>query len=174
MEDKGPLYEATKELHHAVEATELGRKMACGDCTPEEYYYWLMMKKPIYRVLYEQEFSPAQFDNYLLLLDDIKDTLQLVRDVAVRVPTNSIKYANTLVSKDELHGAAYVLVGGNVMGGRIIRKKLPRHLSKRSYYYHDEVKVVKYVKTLRHNRNAIQSAIECFSALLEDCRLLYD
>ena len=119
MKSLGPLHEATRDLHHAVEMTALGRAMSEGRPTYAQYARWLAMKGALHCAV--DPFLP----------ESLRRSGHYFRDMAcigwiMPVPESIEALIADIEGLDQgdLAGLLYVLIGGNMMGGEVIRRRL--------------------------------------------------
>ena len=155
-----PLWEATRDLHHACEEHPVGAAMASGKPPLEWYADWLATLEAIHSiidpdmpsVLWRTDRLTADIDRLgiePLMLDVVKD------------------YAHRLVADPQIRaGAAYVLTGAHLMGGEIMRRRLEgyptAHLE-----WEDRSAAIAELKKMREDGDLAEPARACFQALLE-------
>lgn len=154
-----PLWEATRDLHHACEAHPVGAAMASGKPPREWYAGWVRALLQIHERV-DPFVSPV-----VRRCDNLRaDLAALGGD---QVPRNAAaqKYADSLDDESLRSGAAYVLTGAHLMGGEIMRRRLEgyptRHLE-----WDDRKTALAELGLLRQRPDVVGPARLCFGALL--------
>jgi len=152
------LYEATKDLHHACEQHDVGKRMVTGAVTPQEWANWLWS----FRVLHEVvDFTlPDHMARNALLSADLS---VLPRATPSRT---ALHFAASLVGADTT-GAAYVLHGAHRSGGRVLAPKMVKRglpTAHTSYLYADDVQA--WLGATRSAVEHTQQARDTFLCLL--------
>jgi hypothetical protein len=154
----GPLWESTRELHHACEKHEVGAAMASGQPPMGWYAKWLWGLREIHAVIDPHTSHPVR--RVLPLTEDI-----IATGVKPSMIMSATQYAETLNTEDSIHGAAYVMLGAGLMGGEVMRRRLQnypvRHLE-----WSDRPVALSILKEYRERSELAIPARECFSALL--------
>jgi len=154
-----PLWEATRDLHHACEQHPVGAAMASGSPPPEWYADWLGALEAIHRVV-----DPDLGDT-LWRADRLgADTRQL--GITPMNLQATQQYVDILQADPMARaGAGYVLTGAHLMGGEIMRRRLAgfptAHLE-----WDDRQAALAGLKKLREAEGVADSARACFQALL--------
>lgn len=154
----GPLWEATRDLHHACEAHPVGAAMSTGKPPVHWYGQWLRVLRTIHSVV-DPTLSPVLYR--VARID------QDLASLGVELPDNqaAIDYAVSLIKEPQIAGAAYVLTGAHLMGGEIMRRRLEgfptAHLE-----WDDRRKALDELKGLRSRDDIAEPARACFAALL--------
>lgn len=154
----GPLWEATRDLHHACEAHPVGAAMSSGNPPIHWYAQWLDALRTIHAVV--DPTLPA-------VLHRVERVERDTASMQLQVPRNTaaIAYADSLKTDAEIAGAAYVLTGAHLMGGEIMRRRLigfpTAHLE-----WDDRKAALAELKTLRERGDIVEPARACFAALL--------
>jgi heme oxygenase len=153
-----PLWEATRDLHHACEEHPVGAAMASGQPPMAWYAQWVKALYQIHSVL--DDHLPAEAHRCDRLLAD----LQLIGR-PVPVVYAAAQYAASLTDEKRIAGAAYVLTGAHLMGGEVMRRRLQgfptSHLE-----WDDRKAALAVLQTLRTREDIAQEARDCFAALL--------
>jgi len=154
----GPLWEATRDLHHACEAHPVGAAMAGGAPPVEWYAQWLQALHTIHSVV-DPTLPPC--------LHRVERLAQDLESMAIDIPQSAAAkaYAQSLVTEVELAGAAYVLTGAHLMGGEIMRRRLTGYPTTHLEWA-DRQEALNELKPLRQRPDIAQSARDCFAALL--------
>lgn len=154
----GPLWEATRDLHHACEAHPVGKAMATGK--PPELWYakWLEALHTIHVVV----------DAHLP--ECIHRTGRLASDLrSMNVGTGSSGvarlYADSLTDERKVAGAAYVLTGAHLMGGEIMRRRLEGYPTEH-LLWDDRKEALVELNKFRERDDIAEEARACFHALL--------
>lgn len=168
----GPLYEATIDLHRAVEQTAFGKSMADGTVTPANWTYWLRALYDIHNVIDLTSPEP------LHRAEEVRKDLIIMYERGYEsTPSPSIEtYIQSLNNENQVLGAAYVLGGAHVMGGSIIMRIINGRLPCLHLNYNDEQRrsAILAVKTLRDRVDLIEPARDCFKSLLKVNREIDD
>lgn len=153
-----PLWEETRELHHACEQHRVGGAMATGK--PPEIWYaaWLVALNQIHSVI--DPHMPDLLNRTTRLVDDINSMkYELPQLEAATV------YTRSLVDEKRIAGAAYVLTGAHLMGGEIMRRRLvgfpTKHLE-----WDDRKEAIAILQQYRTRDDIGEEAKDCFKALL--------
>ena len=153
-----PLWEATRDMHHACEAHAVGAAMASGNPPRQWYAAWLTALHQIHGALDASLPEPLRRVD-LLALDM----------AAMGLPTAPLKaaadYAAQLGNEAALAGAGYVLTGAHLMGGEIMRRRLEgfptQHLT-----WRDRKLALVDLQAMRARKGIAPDALACFAALL--------
>jgi len=155
----GKLWENTRELHHACEAHAVGAAMSSGEPPLTWYVGWLETLRVIHSTI----------DNHMPRsahrLNEIEKDLRAC-GISVSIPDTAIEYANSLKTKLDIDGAAYVLTGAHLMGGEIMRRRLEGYPTEH-LVWDDRKETLSYLLELRDRVELTDSAIKCFQALLD-------
>lgn len=163
MRYMGPVHAATLTLHHHIEHMPVGQAMKSGHPPMQWFAGWLSMKAALHRVL-DDGYLPRccrKSDAYEADLADLS--------VSVPVPMPMVEFCETLKTEVRRAGASYVLIGGNLMGGEVIRRALGPEYPQRSFLWDDRETAMHFLRQLRNRADAIEPAIECFQALIDSC-----
>lgn len=154
----GPLWEATRSLHHSCEAHAVGKAMASGNPSPQWYIAWLKALRVIHNV------TDESLPKCLHRVDRISQDIDAM-DVNVPVPAAALEYTATLNTDKKLAGASYVLTGAHLMGGEIMRRRLEgyptNHLT-----WDDRKEALVELNKFRERSDISEEAVACFKALL--------
>ena len=113
----GPLWQATRDLHHACEAHPIGQAMINGAITPRQWADWLWAMRVLHMVV---DISlPASMAREAALGADLASLPTARASAAV------LTFAASLVGRD-MGGAGYVLHGAHRSGGRVLAPKMAR------------------------------------------------
>jgi hypothetical protein len=152
-----PLWEETRDLHHACEAHPVGAAMSTGK--PPMIWYAAWVKALLQIHSHVDPHAPACIHRTDRL---IKDN-ELLGDVAEIAAAND--YIRTLDNANALSGAVYVLTGAHLMGGEIMRRRLEGYPT--AHLEWDERKdALAELQILRTRGELGQEARDCFAALL--------
>ena len=155
----GPLWEATRDMHHACEAHAVGAAMATGKPPVQWYSDWLVALLAIHRVI--DPHFPACIHRVDRLLDDIESMAQPVRNIPA-----ADEYIATLTDAAALGGAGYVLTGAHLMGGEIMRRRLEGYPTTH-LQWDDRPLALAQLRELRERDDVVLPARNCFIALLK-------
>ncbi|MFU8777648.1 MAG: hypothetical protein ACNA7M_08250 [Roseovarius sp.] len=160
----GPLWDATRDLHHACEAHPLGQRMVEATIEAQDWCDWLNALRVLHSAIDPHLPPYAQVTGELTL--DLVEMLPMVPQ-----PVNAAQaFAGTLQTPERIGGAAYVLVGAHRRGGRVTEKrfreagrKLPmRHVR---FFAPDPAEAL--VKSLRDMGQLASAASATFQCLLD-------
>jgi len=153
-----PLWEETRELHHACERHRVGGAMATGKPPRIWYSAWLVALNQIHSIV--DPHMPDVLGRTDRLVEDINNTyIDLPLIEAAKV------YTLTLTDEKRIAGAAYVLTGAHLMGGEIMRRRLEgfptKHLE-----WDDRKEAIAILQQYRTRDDIGEEAKDCFKALL--------
>ena len=117
----GPLWEATRDLHHRAEQHPVAKRMVDGTITPQEWADWLHAMWSIH----------AAIDPHLPLCARRADAFAL--DLFELLPVSSTHstvaaaYAASLTTIPDIFGAAYITIGAHRRGGRVVERAMREH-----------------------------------------------
>lgn len=153
-----PLWEETRDLHHACEEHEVGGAMATGKPPRVWYAAWLRALFQIHTVL--DLHAPKEIIRSFELLEDMS-----CMDVYVGELRAAQEYIKTLDNPKAIDGAIYVLTGAHLMGGEIMRRRLvdfpTKHLE-----WKDRKASISELQKYRTRDDITEEARACFQALL--------
>jgi len=154
-----PLWEGTRDLHHACEEHPVGAAMASGNPPKDWYAKWVMALLQIHT--YVDKHTPAAVQRAKRLRADLVATgVDVVPLMAAAKYTRSFKNNPKAVA-----GAAYVLTGAHLMGGEVMRRRLEgfptKHLE-----WDDRKAALAVLQTYRERDDVVQESRDCFAALL--------
>jgi len=154
----GPLWQATRDLHHACEAHPLGQRMAAANITRAEWAGWLTALRTLHQAV--DPALPAHMQRDMLLAADLS--------VLPTVPPRraALTFARDLCGADTT-GAAYVLHGAHRSGGRVLAPTLvKRGLPCGHVCYRDPEAVQAWVCAIRDRGDLADQARATFTCLL--------
>ncbi len=158
----GPLWQATRDLHHQAETHPLARAMIDGTITPQAWADWLHAHLTIQLAL----------DPHLPLSVRRADALALdllaLLPVDARASRAAADFAATLSDTVSIFGAAYLTIGAHRRGGRVIEKALRaagRDLPSHHTRFKDGPAAEAFVKQLREIPHLAPGARRAFAAL---------
>jgi len=154
-----PLWESTRDLHHACESHPVGNSMSKGEPPRQWYSDWLGCLSMMHHIIdkdVNQAIVRAEFVD--------KDIEEM--DVKPRHNDACVTYCNQLKEDPILRqGAIYVLTGAHLMGGEIMRRRLigfpVNHLQ-----WEDRQEALRELKQFRERPELVDQARACFQALL--------
>lgn len=153
-----PLWEETRDLHHACEEHAVGGAMATGK--PPEIWYgaWLVALHQIHSVL-DPNVDKSITRTERIEQDIINMGLQLPKLEAAK------EYIKTLDNEKSIAGATYVLTGAHLMGGEIMRRRLEgfptKHLE-----WDNRKEAIAILQQYRTRDDITIESRNCFKALL--------
>lgn len=155
-----PLWESTRDLHHACEAHAVGGAMATGKPPRIWYKAWLMALYQIHSAV--DPHVPESIERVKRLFKDLQS---MDEEAEVKPLNEAAKYANSLKTEKAIAGATYVLTGAHLMGGEIMRRRLEGfptlHLE-----WDDRKEALAVLQTFRTRDDITEEARDCFQALL--------
>lgn len=158
--NENPLWEYTRDLHHACEDHVIGKAMSTGNPPKIWYTAWLMALYQIHAAL-----DPYCEDG---IITRSKEIMQDFIDMNMEVyPLSAAyQYVSQLDNLNKIEGALYVLTGAHLMGGEIMRRRLEdfptKHLE-----WEDRKKAIAILQQYRTRADIGEEARECFYALLK-------
>jgi hypothetical protein len=164
----GPLHAATRDLHHAVEQTALGRAMADGSVSEQDWADWLLALFIIHSFVDKK--APPVLRRTVQVRRDIEFMQE--RGVWSTVTSAPWKFTQGLQDDNDFEGAIYVLAGAHVMGGALIRKRIGDRLPSEHLFFDEDARrgAVAEVRLFRDRPELAQGARNCFQALLDTAR----
>ena len=154
-----PLWEATRDLHHACEEHPVGAAMASGSPPMEWYANWL---SALYTIHFEvDKYVPALLSRTDKIQNDIVNT-----NLAVNIIREANTYVNSLKNEKDLAGAAYVLTGAHLMGGEIMRRRLIGYPTSHLEWDDRKAAIAELMK-FRERADIVEESRNCFNALLK-------
>ena len=158
----GPLWQATRDLHHDAEAHPLARAMIDATITSQAWADWLHAHWTIQLAL----------DPHLPLAVRRADALALdllaLLPVEGRASPAAAEFTATLIDPVAIFGAAYLTIGAHRRGGRVIDKALRtagRDLPSRHTAFEDGAAAEAFVRQLREMPALAPGARRAFAAL---------
>jgi hypothetical protein len=153
-----PLWEETRDLHHACEAHDVGGAMATGKPPRVWYAAWLRALFQIHNVI--DLHVPKEILRSYQILEDMSCMEVMVGELRA-----AQDYVKTLDNDKAIDGAVYVLTGAHLMGGEIMRRRLEdfptKHLE-----WEDRKASIAVLQTYRTRDDITEEARACFQALL--------
>jgi hypothetical protein len=117
----GPLWQATRDLHHKAEGHPFAKRMVDGTITAQEWCDWLHAMWVIHTALDPHlPLSARRADAFA------HDLLELLPVLPFQSKT-AIAYASSLDNVVDIFGAAYITVGAHRRGGRVVEKAMREH-----------------------------------------------
>jgi len=155
----GPLWEATRDLHHACEAHPVGAAMASGSPPMKWYADWLCA---LYVIHWEiDKHIPEVIHRTERVQNDLTAT-----NCSANIIRAANKYTSSLITEKDIAGAAYVLTGAHLMGGEIMRRRLvgypTTHLE-----WDDRKAAIFELNKFREREEIAEESKNCFHALLK-------
>lgn len=155
-----PLWESTRDLHHACEAHPVGNAMSKGNPPRQWYSDWLGCLSMMHRIIDKDV-------EQIIVRADLVDKDIDEMDVKPRFNSACKLYCDQL-EKDEMlrQGAIYVLTGAHLMGGEIMRRRLVgfpvNHVQ-----WDDRQLAINELRKFRERPELVDQARACFQALLD-------
>jgi hypothetical protein len=158
MKTPKPLWEYTRDLHHACEAHPVGSAMATGHPPAVWYAAWIKALHQIHSV------TDCYVDPVLQRTEQLQADLRSI-DCAVGPLAAAEQFVLTLIDDGSISGATYVLAGAHLMGGEIMRRRLvgypTTHLE-----WNDRPAAIAVLQQYRERSDIGDHARNCFAALL--------
>lgn len=155
-----PLWESTRDLHHACEAHAVGGAMATGKPPRIWYKAWLMALYQIHSAV--DPTVPSCIGRTMRIFKDLQG---MDNEPEVKLFKSAADYVASLDNEKSIAGAAYVLTGAHLMGGEIMRRRLEGfptlHLE-----WDDRKEALAVLQTYRTRDDITEEARACFQALL--------
>lgn len=158
----GPLWQATRDLHHQAEAHPLARAMIDGTITPQAWADWLQAHLTIQLAL-DPHLPPA-----VRRADALAFDLLALLPVEAHPSPAAATFAATLIDTVSIFGTAYLTIGAHRRGGRVIEKALRtsgRDLPSRHTSFEDGAAAEAFVKQLREIPHLAPGARRAFATL---------
>lgn len=154
-----PLWESTRDLHHACESHAVGGAMSKGTPPRQWYSDWLGCLSMMHEV------TDTECSEMIHRADRVKQDIEEM-DVKPRFNKACEAYCEDLKKDADLRqGALYVLTGAHLMGGEIMRRRLVgfpvKHLE-----WVDRQAALGELKKYRERPELTPAARACFEALL--------
>lgn len=155
----GPLWEATRDLHHACEAHPVGAAMASGTPPMQWYANWL---SALYTIHWTVD---PHISKVIHRTERVQNDLTAT-DCPVNIIRAANKYANSLITEKDIAGVAYVLTGAHLMGGEIMRRRLVGYPTTHLEWDDRKAAIVELNK-FREREDIAEESRNCFHALLK-------
>jgi len=158
----GPLWQATRDLHHQAEDHPIAHAMIAGTITPQAWADWLQAHLTIQLAL-DPHLPPSVRRADALALD-----LLALLPVEAQPSRVAADFAATLTDTVSIFGTAYLTIGAHRRGGRVIEKALReagRDLHSRHTAFDDGPAAEAFVKQLREIPDLAPGARRAFAAL---------
>lgn len=162
-----PLWEYTRDLHHACEAHTVGGAMATGKPPKIWYLAWCIGLYQIHEIL--DKHCAEELKRAEALREDcaaLTKELALHLDVGPAWLQSAKEYVDQLDTQEKIDGAIYVLTGAHLMGGEIMRRRLEGYPTKH-LEWDDRKAALTILQQYRLRDNIGDEARDCFKALLK-------
>ncbi len=160
----GPLWEATRDLHHACEAHPLGQRMVGATIGAQDWCDWLDALRVLHGAIDPHLPPYAQVAGELTL--DLVGMLPMIPQ-----PVDAAQaFAHRLHTPERIGGAAYVLIGAHRRGGRVTEarfREAGRTLPMRHVRFFAPDQAEALVKSLRDMGQLASAARATFQCLLD-------
>jgi len=158
----GPLWEATRDLHHRAEEHPVAKRMVNGTITPQEWADWLHAMWLIHAAI-DPHLPPCarRADAFATDLLELLPVCSNHSDVAS-------SYADSLKTIPDIFGAAYITVGAHRRGGRVVERAMKEHgihLPHHHIEFDEPKSVEKLINQWRSAPSLENGARRAFSAL---------
>jgi hypothetical protein len=117
----GPLWEATRDLHHRAEEHPVAKRMVDGSITAQEWADWLHAMWRIHVVL--DPHLPLCARRGDAFAADLMELLPVLPHSSRTVG----HYISTLDNIPDIFGAAYITIGAHRRGGRVVQRAMEEH-----------------------------------------------
>jgi hypothetical protein len=164
MKREQPLWESTRDLHHACEQHPIGSMMSAGTVSEQVWCDWLGALDTIHSEIDLWVPPYVQVSGELTL--DLLDMLPL----KPRHTMAADCFAASLNNVERACGAAYVLIGAHRRGGQMMERsfaKAGRTLPNRHVRFHNPDAAEAFVKHLRLKGVLTEAARDTFQCLLD-------
>lgn len=155
-----PLWEYTRDLHHACEQHPVGAAMASGSPPIEWYADWVKALEQIHLVV------DSDMPDLLWRAERLGEDTRSIGARALDLQATEQYIQELLCDNITRAGAAYVLTGAHLMGGEIMRRRLQGYPTKH-LEWDDRKEALAELKKLREADGIAEAARECFYALLK-------
>lgn len=162
MKQIKPLWEETRDLHHACEKHAVGGAMSTGN--PPELWYNAWLNALLIVHTFIDPHAPDTLGRASRIQDDII-TMGFMGFGGFLTIDSAVSYAKTLKSEKDFSGAIYVLTGAHLMGGEIMRRRLETFPTKH-LEWDDRKGAIAILQTYRTRSDITEEARACFQALL--------
>jgi hypothetical protein len=160
----GPLWEATRDLHHKAEGHPLAKRMVDGSITAQDWCDWLHAHWVIQQAI--DPHLPAHVRRTDALAQDLLELLPVFPALS---PAAS-GFARSLTDPVSIFGTAYLLIGAHRRGGRVIEKAMQDHgvsLPANHIKFDQPQEAELFVKRLRDIPHIADGARRAFQALFD-------
>ena len=154
-----PLWEYTRDLHHACEAHDVGGAMSTGKPPRIWYTAWLMALYQIHAAIDASCTDPVITRAKEVMQDFVSMNTEMYALQA------AYDYVAQLDNQKKIDGAIYVLTGAHLMGGEIMRRRLEGFPTKHLEWT-DRKKAIAILQNYRTRDDIGEEARDCFKALL--------
>ena len=154
----GPLWEATRDLHHACEEHPVGAAMASGKPPMQWYADWLSALWTLHMII--DPYLPQVLHRTEKINQDLTNT-----GISSNIILAANNYVMTLEREQDIAGAAYVLTGAHLMGGEIMRRRLVGYPTSHLEWNDRKAAISELIK-FREREDIVIEARNCFQALL--------
>lgn len=155
-----PLWESTRDLHHACEEHPVGAAMASGTPPATWYVDWLGALQQIHCVV------DPDMPDMLWRAERLRSDTEALGLKPLELAATSEYTQRLLTDANARAGAAYVLTGAHLMGGEIMRRRLQGYPTKH-LEWDDRKEALAGLKALREAEGIAEAARGCFYALLQ-------
>jgi len=155
-----PLWEYTRDLHHACEQHPVGAAMASGSPPIEWYADWVHALEQIHLVV------DSDMPDMLWRAERLGEDTRALGVKPLELQATSDYVQKLLLDSNTRAGAAYVLTGAHLMGGEIMRRRLQDYPTKH-LEWEDRKEALAELKKLREADGIAEAARGCFYALLQ-------
>jgi hypothetical protein len=159
----GPLWEATRDLHHKAEHHPVAKRMVDGSITAQEWCDWLHAHWLIHQAI--DPHLPAHVRRTDALAQDL---LELLPCTAHWSPAADGFAVNVQGDPAMIFGAAYLLVGAHRRGGQVIERAMREkgvNLPSNHIVFEDPSAAELFVRDLRNRVELADGARRAFEVL---------
>lgn len=160
----GPLWQATRDLHHKAEGHPVAKRMVDGTITVQEWADWLHALWIIHTAL--DPHMPACAERADAFVKDLAALLPVIPNDSHAARA----FARSLDTVHDILGAAYITIGAHRRGGRVIEKALLSagvHLPHNHIKFDDPQAVEGLINEWRDMVSLASGASRAFATLYE-------
>jgi hypothetical protein len=157
-----PLWEYTRDLHHACEAHPVGNAMSKGNPPHQWYNAWLNALKDIHAAL--DPHAPEALHRRQSLFDDVVEYCHMGYGGFITID-KAKEYVDQLDTENKIAAAIYVLTGAHMFGGEIMRRRLEGYPTNH-LVWPDRKQALALLQQYRTRDDIGDEARDCFKALL--------
>ena len=161
----GPLWEATRDLHHKAEGHPVAKRMVDGTITAQEWADWLHAHWLIHQAI--DPHLPAHVRRTDALARDLLELLPIQPRWSLVADGFALNLRGDPVA---IFGAAYLLIGAHRRGGQVIERAMRQHgvnLPANHIVFEDPPAAELFVRYLREQVEFADGARRAFEVLYD-------